>query len=50
MPYPAWVPLQARGQQTRTLQGNGGESVTLRAYLWSLPEVWGEFFSPSMKN
>ena len=44
------APLQARGQQARTLQGNGGESVTERQHLWNLPELWGELFPPSMRN
>jgi hypothetical protein len=44
------MPLQARGQHARTLQGNGGESVTRLSHLWNLPELWGEFFPPSMRN
>lgn len=38
------VPLQARGQQTRTLQGNGGESVTLLRTYGACPKCGESFF------
>jgi hypothetical protein len=40
------VPLQARGQRERTLQGNGGENITLTRTSANLPQVRGEFFPP----
>ncbi|GHO79585.1 hypothetical protein KSD_73560 [Ktedonobacter sp. SOSP1-85] len=40
------VPLQARGQQTRTLQGNGGESVTLLRTYGACPKCGESFFPP----
>jgi RNase P subunit RPR2 len=40
------VPLQARGQQKRTLQGNGGQSVTLSRMYGTCPRC-GESFFPS---
>ena len=39
------VPLQARGQQARTLQGNGGESVTMFRTYGTCPKC-GERFPP----
>lgn len=40
------VPLQARGKHQRTLQGNGGQSVTLKRTYGSCPKC-GESFFPS---
>ena len=40
------VPLQARGQQARTLQGNGGESVTLLRTYGTCPNCGERFFPP----
>ena len=40
------VRLQARGQQTRTLQGNGGESVTLLRTYGTCPTCGERFFPP----
>ncbi len=40
------VPLQARGQRSRTLQGNGGENVTLTRTYGMCPKC-GERFFPS---
>jgi RNase P subunit RPR2 len=40
------VALQARGKQQRTLQGNGGESVTLSRTYGTCPKC-GESFFPS---
>ena len=40
------VPLQARGQQTRTFQGNGGESVTLLRTYGTCPQCGERFFPP----
>jgi len=40
------VGLQARGKQKRTLQGNGGESVTLKRTYGTCPKC-GESFFPS---
>ena len=40
------VPLQARGRHQRTLQGNGGESVTLTRMYGSCPKC-GQSFFPS---
>jgi len=40
------VPLQARGKQKRTLQGNGGQSVTLQRTYGTCPQC-GESFFPS---
>lgn len=40
------VPLQARGQHTRTLQGNGGESVTLIRMYGTCPKCGESFFPP----
>lgn len=38
------VPLQARGQRERTLQGNGGESVTLTRTYGTCPKCGESFF------
>lgn len=38
------VPLQARGKQQRTLQGNGGHSVTLSRTYGTCPRCGGSFF------
>ena len=40
------VPLQARGQQRRTLQGNGGQSVTLSRTYGTCPTCRQSFFPP----
>lgn len=40
------VPLQARGKLQRTLQGNGGQSVTLKRTYGTCPSC-GESFFPS---
>ncbi len=40
------VPLQARGKHRRTLQGNGGQSVTLSRMYGTCPQC-GESFFPS---
>jgi hypothetical protein len=40
------VPLKARGTHQRTLQGNGGQSVTLRRMYGTCPTC-GESFFPS---
>jgi hypothetical protein len=40
------VALQARGKQKRTMQGNGGESVTLTRTYGTCPSC-GESFFPS---
>jgi hypothetical protein len=40
------VPLQARGQQARTLHGNGGESVTLLRTYGTCPTCGESFFPP----
>lgn len=40
------VPLQARGQHTRTLHGNGGESVTLLRTYGTCPTCGESFFPP----
>ena len=40
------VPLQARGQHERTLQGNGGESVTLLRTYGTCPSCGESFFPP----
>lgn len=40
------VPLQARGQQQRTLQGNGGQSVTLSRTYGTCPTCRISFFPP----
>lgn len=40
------APLQARGKRSRTLQGNGGESVTLTRTYGTCPKC-GESFFPS---
>ncbi|HEY6411331.1 MAG TPA: hypothetical protein VIY29_28050 [Ktedonobacteraceae bacterium] len=40
------VPLQARGQQKRTLQGNGGESVTLSRTYGTCPKCGASLFPP----
>lgn len=40
------VSLQARGQQKRTLQGNGGESVTLLRTYGTCPNCGESFFPP----
>lgn len=40
------VALQARGKQKRTVQGNGGESVTLTRTYGTCPKC-GESFFPS---
>ncbi len=38
------VPLQARGKHTRTVQGNGGEGVTLNRTYGTCPTCGGGFF------
>lgn len=38
--------LQARGQQQRTLQGNGGQSVTLHRTYGTCPSCQKSFFPP----
>jgi len=40
------VPLQARGQHTRTLQGNGGESVMVLRTYGTCPKCGEGFFPP----
>lgn len=40
------VPLQARGQHQRTLQGNGGQSVTLNRTYGTCPACQRSFFPP----
>jgi hypothetical protein len=40
------VALQARGQHARTLQGNGGESVTLQRTYGTCPHCGESFFPP----
>ncbi|GHO79930.1 hypothetical protein KSD_97380 [Ktedonobacter sp. SOSP1-85] len=40
------VPLQARGKRSRTLQGNGGESVTLTRTYGTCPKCGESFFPP----
>jgi len=40
------VPLQARGQHARTLQGNGGENVTLHRTYGTCPNCGESFFPP----
>jgi hypothetical protein len=40
------APLQARGQQARTLQGNGGASVTLLRTYGTCPTCGESFFPP----
>lgn len=40
------VPLQARGKQKRTLQGNGGESVTLERTYGTCPKCGEGLFPP----
>jgi len=40
------LPLQARGQHARTLQGNGGESVTLTRTYGTCPKCGESFFPP----
>jgi RNase P subunit RPR2 len=40
------VPLKARGKHQRTLQGNGGQSVTLQRTYGTCPRC-GESFLPS---
>lgn len=40
------LPLQARGKHSRTLQGNGGEQVTLTRTYGTCPKC-GESFFPS---
>jgi RNase P subunit RPR2 len=40
------VPLQARGKQQRTLQGNGGQSVTLSRVYGTCPACGERFFPP----
>jgi hypothetical protein len=40
------VPLQARGQRERTLQGNGGENVTLTRTYGTCPKCGESFFPP----
>lgn len=40
------VPLQARGQHARTLQGNGGENVTLTRTSGTCPHCGASFFPP----
>jgi len=42
------VPLQARGQHQRTLQGNGGESVTLSRTYGTCPTCGESFFPPGL--
>lgn len=40
------VPLQARGKRKRTLQGNGGESVTLHRTYGTCPKCGISLFPP----
>jgi hypothetical protein len=40
------VPLQARGKHKRTLQGNGGESVTLKRTYGTCPKCGEGLFPP----
>jgi len=40
------VPLQARGKQKRTLQGNGGENVTLTRTYGTCPNCGESLFPP----
>lgn len=40
------IPLQARGQQKRTLQGNGGESVTISRTYGTCPKCGEGLFPP----
>lgn len=40
------TPLQARGQHQRTLQGNGGQSVTLSRTYGTCPTCQQSFFPP----
>jgi RNase P subunit RPR2 len=40
------APLQARGKQKRTLQGNGGESVTLSRTYGTCPKCGQGLFPP----
>lgn len=40
------VPLQARGKQKRTLQGNGGQSVTLSRTYGTCPKCGERLFPP----
>ncbi len=40
------VPLQARGQQKRILQGNGGESVTISRTYGTCPKCGESLFPP----
>jgi RNase P subunit RPR2 len=40
------TPLQARGQQKRTLQGNGGEDVTLLRTYGTCPKCGTGLFPP----
>ena len=40
------VPLHARGKQKRTLQGNGGESVTLNRTYGTCPTCGESLFPP----
>jgi hypothetical protein len=40
------VPLQARGKRSRTLQGNGGENVTLTRTSGTCPKCAESFFPP----
>ncbi len=40
------MPLQARGKHKRTVQGNGGESVTLNRMYGTCPTCRGGFFPP----
>ncbi len=40
------VPLQARGQSERTLQGNGGENITLTRTYGTCPRCGESFFPP----
>lgn len=40
------VPLQARGKRSRTLQGNGGEQVTLTRTYGTCPKCGESLFPP----
>ena len=40
------VPLQARGQHKRTLQGNGGQRVTLSRTYGTCPKCGASLFPP----
>lgn len=40
------VALQARGKRSRTLQGNGGEAVTLTRTYGTCPKCGESFFPP----